>query len=235
MSNIARVEVTVKGTRTLLQHRFTPDAIALEKREKTGVAGNDPEEWKRTRMVQEDGRLYLPPSYIFGCLVNGAKYTKKGRGSYQPYVQAALTIEDEIILLNRKMPEEAKIKHFEDMVPRDLSVSTFVFVTSVKNPNSKGRNVRYRLATRSGWQCTFIIAFDVTLVGRSIMQAIVIDSGRYCGLGDGLKIGAGRFEVVSYKVLEDADAEDDSADLEVEEPLPVKPGRNSIASRAVRD
>ena len=44
MSNIVRARVTVRGTRPLLQHAFGPESIALEKGEKTGVAGNDPEE-----------------------------------------------------------------------------------------------------------------------------------------------------------------------------------------------
>lgn len=44
MGNILNATVSIKGIRPLLWHAFGPDAIPLEKREKTGVAGNDPEE-----------------------------------------------------------------------------------------------------------------------------------------------------------------------------------------------
>ena len=60
--------VKIKGTRSLLWHHFGPDALPLEKQERTGVAGNDPEEWKKTYLVTKDKQLYLDPSYIFACI-----------------------------------------------------------------------------------------------------------------------------------------------------------------------
>ena len=65
MGNMVRMKVTIKGTRPLLQHRFGPDAIPLEKGERTGVAGNDPEEWKRTCMVNSDGQLFIDGRWLW--------------------------------------------------------------------------------------------------------------------------------------------------------------------------
>jgi hypothetical protein len=31
-------------------------------------AGNDPSEWKRSKMVSETGQLYILESYIYGCM-----------------------------------------------------------------------------------------------------------------------------------------------------------------------
>jgi hypothetical protein len=81
MSNIIRARASIRGTRPLLQHRFGPEAIPLEKQERTGVAGNDPEEWKRTCMVTPEGQLFVKGTYVFGMLVAAAKNTKKGKGS----------------------------------------------------------------------------------------------------------------------------------------------------------
>lgn len=203
MSNIVRAKITVRGTRALVQHRFGPESIPLEKAEKTGVAGNDPEEWKKTCMTTTDGRLYLPPNYVFGCLKNGAVHTKKGRGTLQAPLISTLQVEDEIIYLNRRMPPDGKITQQDILAPTDPEVLVFVWVATVKNPATKGRNVRYRLATRAGWKCSFTINWDKTIIARPQMKAIVIDSGRLGGLGDGLKVGCGRFEILSYEELEE--------------------------------
>lgn len=41
-----KATVSRQGVRPLLWHHFGPDTLPLDKkREKTGVAGNDPEEW----------------------------------------------------------------------------------------------------------------------------------------------------------------------------------------------
>jgi hypothetical protein len=49
MSNIISATIAITGLRPLLWHAFGPDAIPVDgKRERTGVAGNDPIEWTRT-------------------------------------------------------------------------------------------------------------------------------------------------------------------------------------------
>ena len=62
MGNIVMARVSIKGTRPLLWHHFGPDALPLERQEKAGVAGNDPTEWRRTVLVDKEGRLYLEPT-----------------------------------------------------------------------------------------------------------------------------------------------------------------------------
>jgi hypothetical protein len=55
MANIIKARIEIRGTRPLLQNQFGPEALPLEKGERTGVAGNDPEEWRRTCMVTAEG------------------------------------------------------------------------------------------------------------------------------------------------------------------------------------
>lgn len=191
MSNILTAQISIRGTRPLLWHAFTPDAIPLQKGEKTGVAGNDPEEWKRTVLVTKEGQLYLEPTYIFGCLRDGAKYTKKNRGSIQALVAATLQIVDDRILLDRFLP---------DPLTTDIDQPVYLDIRSVKNPATKGRNVRYRVAATSGWTLTTTIMWDKTIVSRQEMEAVAIDAGRLTGLGDGRAVGFGRFVVESFKV-----------------------------------
>ena len=106
---LGKVSVGIVGTRPLLFHGFGPDSIPLERVRRSGVAGNDPTEWRRTVLATEEGQLYLLSTYIGGMLRNAARYTRKGRGSVQRDVVAAVQVLDDLILLDRFLPEERHI------------------------------------------------------------------------------------------------------------------------------
>ena len=194
MTNIIRARVQIRGKRPLLQHQFGPEALPLEKGEKTGVAGNDPEDWRKTSMVTPGKQLYIRGSYIFGALRDGAKHTKKGKGSIQALVAATLQVEEEIILLDRWLPESG------DPIA-DPSQPVYIDVCGVRNPATRARNVRYRLAASSGWNAEFTLLWDKTIVSREQMRAVLNDAGTFVGLADGRAVGYGRFDVISFEVL----------------------------------
>lgn len=206
MSNILKAHVVVKGTRPLIQHHFGPDSISLTKKEKTGVAGNDPEEWRRTCMVTDDGQLYIEPTYIFATLRDGARYTKKGKGSIQPLVAATLQVVNDQILLDRWFPGFPNSHKFDPKTiappPAEKDCAVYLDVCSVRNPQTKARNVRYRIAASTDWRIEFDIVWDKTVVDRVQMQAVCHDAGLFCGLGDGRSVGYGRFQVESFDVIE---------------------------------
>jgi len=202
MGNILTAKVRIKGTRPILWHWFGPDAIPLEQQEKTGVAGNDPQEWRKTVLFTKDGQLYVEPTYIFGCLCNGAKHTKKGRGSIQNLVRATLQVIDGRILINRFIPDVESGK-----LPKELTTDSdeevYLDVRGVKNPATRGRNIRYRVAANHGWETEFTLQWDSTIVSRTQMEAVAIDGGSLYGIGDARNIGFGRFEVVDFDVIEE--------------------------------
>ena len=80
---------------------FGPDSIPLVKSERTGVAGNDPQEWKRRSCWNEQRQLYVKPSAVFASIRDGGRFTKKGRGSIQPNISATLQIEEPVVLIDR--------------------------------------------------------------------------------------------------------------------------------------
>lgn len=198
MGNIITARVTIRGTRPLMWHHFGPDALPLARQEKSGVAGNDPTEWRRTVLADKDGHLYLEPAQVFGCIRDGAKYTPRKRGTLQPLVAATLQVLDDKVYVDRYLPDEPTM---------DPTQPVYVDVRSVKNPATRARNVRYRIAASPGWRATFTIMWDVTIVSRGEMHAALIDAGRFVGIGDGRSIGFGRFVVEQFEVLEDAEAE----------------------------
>jgi len=205
MSNIVRARVVIKGVRPLLQHRFGLDAIPLEKQERTGVAGNDPEEWRRSCMITADGQLYVEPTYCFGMLRDAAKYTKSGKGSIQSKVAATLQVTDDIVLIDRFFPgfpngHKFDVKQAEPPPVNDLSLPVFLHVCSVKNPATKGRNLRYRVAAATGWHAAFNLMWDRTVVSCAEMEAVCRDAGTLVGLADGRSVGFGRFTVEEMEI-----------------------------------
>lgn len=205
-NNIVTACVAITGTRPLWFHRFGPDAIPLEKREKSGVAGNDPEEWRRTVLVTSDGQLYIEPAYAFAALRDAAKYTKRGRGNLQTAIVATMQIVDDRILVDRFMPGHTPGDAYDVSTaphpPHNPEHSVYIDVRGVRNPTTKGQNVRYRVACSKGWHCCFSIMWDKTIVSRGEMEAICIDSGKLVGIGNGRSIGMGRFELAKFEVIE---------------------------------
>lgn len=204
--NIITASVSIQGVRPLLWHAFGPDSIPLEKGEKTGVAGNDPEEWRKTVLVTKGGQLYLPPTYAFGCLRDAARNTKKGRGSIQALVASTLQITNDKILIDRHFPgfpngHAFDVKNVEPP-PNDVDLPLFMDIAGVRNPSTKARNVRYRVGASTGWTATFNLRWDKTIVSRGQMEAVCIDAGNLCGLGDGRGVGYGRFMITDFKVQE---------------------------------
>lgn len=190
-NNILQATATIKGLRPILWHAFGPDAIPLEKRERTGVAGNDPEEWTRTVLMTRERQLFLPPTYIFGCLRDAAKYTRKGKATIQSALSATLQVVGDRILVDRFVP---------DPPTPDPDQSVYLYISSVKNPTTKARNVRYRVGAAPGWTLGFTVQWDRTIVSRSELEAVLTDAGALVGLGNGRSIGFGRFTVESFTV-----------------------------------
>lgn len=194
--------VSIKGKRPILLNRFTEDAISLERKERTGKAGNDPEEWKRTVMATENGQLYIQPTYIFGCLTRACSFIGGKRTLGSELASTLIVLDDIIPIKNRFLPTE---------ITRDEKEPVYLDVRGVRNPGSKAgaRNVRYRVAASKGWEMDFSLVWDSTIVGTQLLKSILRDAGNLVGLADARKIGFGRFEVIGFE--ESAYAEESSA------------------------
>lgn len=206
MSNMIKAKVSIRGVRPLLIHHFGPDALPLEKQEKDGVAGNSPNEWRKTALVTKEGQLYLKPAYAFATIRDAARHTKKGKGSIQAAVAATLQVLDDKILLDRHFPGFPNGHAFDintvEPPPTDADLPVYLDVQGVRNPSTKSRNIRYRLAASSGWSCSFTVLFDKTVVDRNTMQSVLNDAGTLVGIADGRSIGFGRFTVEGFAETE---------------------------------
>ena len=216
--NIVHAHVRLRGIRPLLQHKFGPDALPLTPREKAGVAGNNPEEWRRTCMVDAHGRLYIDSTYLFAAVREGGRYIKSGRRTMLAAVAATLQVlDDPIFIVNRMWPgydtnwsTDAQNKPHEPFdpqtaiePPQDSNQPVYLDIRGVKNPSTRARNVRYRVACAPGWEIVFTVAFDKSIVSREQMQSALWHAGKLIGIGNGRSIGMGRFDVVSFEPVTD--------------------------------
>lgn len=194
MSNVIQANIIICGTRPMLIHHFGPDAIPLVRREKSGVAGNDPEEWKRTVLMTDNRQIYLPCEYILSNFRAGSRIAFGPRGGHAGKLAACLQIADENILFDRFVPE-----NLDEFINR-TEAEVYLDVRGVKQPTTKARNVRYRVALSPGWQSKFSILWDKTIISREEMHSIVDHSGEFVGLGDGRTIGLGRYSVEEFNI-----------------------------------
>jgi len=191
------MSVKIEGVKTILFHAFKEEVLDKNKA-KSGTAGNNPNEWKTTVIMDERRRLYLPSSYLFAPIREAGKYTKIGRGTISKHIASTLEISPDIIFLEGlSVPEEWD----KEAPPRDPSLPVYLDARSVVNPMTKGRNMRYRVACHPGWKCSFQVGWDDTVLSFDTMEKILKDAGVMCGTGCGRAIGFGRWKVLEIKKL----------------------------------
>jgi len=189
-----RANVTIRGIKPFIFHKFNLESITDTRKPREGSAGNNPNEW-RDSFFHRNGQLYMPGTYMFASLRNGAVHTKVGRGTIQKTWISAVTVDDEIIVFNRHMFDNWENIEPEN-IPQDSNLPVYVDIRMVSNPNTKGKNVRYRIAMSPGWECSFSLTIDNSLVSQAQAKKVIEDAGKLQGIADGRTLGYGRFEVV---------------------------------------
>lgn len=77
----------------------------------------------------------------------------------------------------------------------------YLDVRSVVNPMTKGRNIRYRIACSPGWKCNFQICWDDYIASKENIKMCLENAGSFQGVGDGRKIGFGRYKILSFEIV----------------------------------
>jgi len=190
-------KIKIKGIKPLVFHKFNIEALTALSKPKSGSSGNNPDEW-RNSYFHDNGKLYIPDNYIFAALKNAAVHTKVGRGSIQKTWISAVNVLTSKAYLNREMFDDWE-KISDQDVPTDSSLPVYIDVRMVANPNTKGRNVRYRVACSPGWETEFELLVDDTLISKQHIKKIVEDCGKLQGIAEMRTLGYGRFEVISIE------------------------------------
>lgn len=186
-----KAEVKIRGVKPILFHRFNIESLQEMSKPKSGTSGNNPDEW-RNSFFHDGGNIYIPSSYLISSLKNGSVHTKVGRGTIQKTWMSAVQIVEDKISLGRKMPENWEETETLDF-PTDPTLPVFLDIRMVANPNTKGRNVRYRIGCGAGWIMEFVLDIDQSLVSKQQVKKVIEDTGKLQGIADGRTLGFGRF------------------------------------------
>lgn len=202
MKNLLKAKISIRGSRAFLFHVFNVSALDTERKVKEGSAGNNPSEWKDTVLYTPDLKLYCPGVYMFTALKDAGVYTKAGRGTIKNKLGATLQVLDNTLTFNRKLPD--KIENLDvEKWPKNDTHPVYLDIRGVTNPNSKGKNIRYRVAMSPGWETEFTIQWDKTIISENQMEQVVNDAGVLIGIGDGRIIGFGRFEMLEFEIIKE--------------------------------
>ncbi len=192
-----KVYVEIEGVKPFIFHKFNIEQIQALSKPKTGSAGNDPDEWKRSFFYDDEDKLYIPSNYLFSAFKNGSVHTKVGRGSIQKTWISAVTMDEEKVYFNRTMFKNWQDTTFEELITNS-SEPVYIDIRMVSNPNTKGKNVRYRVALSPGWVLKFHMDVDDSLVSMQQTKKIIEDTGKMQGLADGRTLGYGRFKLNEF-------------------------------------
>lgn len=188
--------ITIKGTKAILFHTFPIDTLSVGKT-KSGSAGRDEEEWKSTVLMTGERQLYVMGSYLVGAIKAAGKLIKVGKGNMMKKIESCLECSQDVILL-----EDSYVPP-DDQITKSSSDPVYIDVRSVVNPTTKGRNLRFRVAAKAGWKLSTIIQWDDAIVSKENLKECVVNAGLYEGIGDGRRIGFGRFSLVSFEMIKE--------------------------------
>ncbi len=184
-------KVSVKGTKPILFNTFPIDRLS-ENRSKSGTTAKNEFEWKDTVLVTKDRQLYVMGCYLVSSIKSAGKLIKVGKSNMMKKIESCLECLDDIIpLKGLYLPEE-------DQITRLSTDPVYIDVRSVVNPATKGRNLRYRVAAKPGWEISFTIQWDDSVVSKETMKQCVENGGLYEGIGDGRRLGFGRYELLEF-------------------------------------
>jgi hypothetical protein len=189
------VDVEIKGTTPILQHRFSDEAeVSVTKGTRNVSIKNElpRDQAERVCYRNRDGYLYQPSTQIFAMLKeSGRDHKQKGsRRSLKYIVPSAIRMPDlEIPVLNAK---GKKVKDFE------------VDSRPVTIPSTKGRIMRHRPRIDE-WVLRFRLEIDEDVLDADIVHQLLSEGGKRCGIGDfrPQTFGQfGQFYITSWKKVE---------------------------------
>lgn len=176
-----RVAVEIEGITPLLQNKYIePQEIPQKK----GEAHDSPELVPYKLHKNDKGEIVVPSESIMRAMETVAgefKVEGMKKATYKNLLPGNIYIE----------PEGIKIE------PQSYVIDK----RPVVNPVTRGRIMRYRPKFEKGWRLAFIIHVFDDRIKKEVLKHILEEAGRRVGIGDGRRIGMGRFIVTKFETI----------------------------------
>lgn len=166
-------EVSIKGTTSLLQHRFgEANEVEGGTRKALVTKGTPREEAERVVYQRPNGDFYFPGAAIARMLreAGGGHKMRGTRKSAKYAVPAAVLVMTDTITI-RNGDGETPVKDFE------------VDSRPVVIPATKGRVMRHR-PRFDDWSATFTLRVNETLLPPEFINQLLTEGGQQLGIGD---------------------------------------------------
>jgi hypothetical protein len=185
------IEVEIRGTASLLIHRFSENAEGAGKTRRIEATKRDPrEEATKAAYIAKDGTYYFNAFSITGCIGNaGVNHKTTGSRKSLRYVvpSAVRMLTDGITILNGNGPA----KSFE------------VDSRPVNIPATKGRVMRHR-PRFDQWGAKFQLLVNDDILSVDMVHQLLNEAGQNIGIGDfspRCRGPFGTFRVVSFQAI----------------------------------
>jgi hypothetical protein len=191
------VEVTVKGTAPLIQHRFPiPELADMSKGGKKQTGATDyTQEWRDYFYATSAGQIYQPSTHFEGAMTKAAvnfKVAGKRGKSYKDLFSAAVFVTpDEIFHEGFFAPPPNESLDTDGDKPLYLDVRPVVV--------NRSRVVRIRPAFKAGWELSFCIEVIDDSINAELINDVLALAGKTVGVGDN-RPKFGRFMVTRFEV-----------------------------------
>lgn len=187
------VDVKVKGTAPLIQHRFPmPSLKEMTKGGKLQSGATDyTQEWRDYFYANGDDEIYQPAVHFEGAMVKAAvnfKIQGKRGKTYKDLFKAAVFVTPDEIPHGVKVPDELDT---DGDNPLYLDMRPVVV--------NRARVVRIRPTFKPGWELEFTIEVIDDQIPVEIVQDVLTLAGKTVGVGD-FRPRFGRFNVVRFEV-----------------------------------
>ncbi len=167
------IDVHIKGTTPLLQHRFTENAESNGSTRKVLVSNGTPREQAEKAVYRDKDQAFYFPGAAISRLLREAGSNHKLRGSRKSakYVipAAVLVMNDGIHVLNGD--GKTRIQAFE------------VDSRPVTIPATKGRIMRHR-PRFDEWSASFTLRINDAILPVDFIQQLLTEGGQQIGVGD---------------------------------------------------
>jgi len=178
------VNVKIRGTSDLLQHRRPPESEEEENNRKSGEIDYSKDVEKAVYRDSEIG-CYIPAEHIEASLkLSGSDFPVKGGGmkNYKKLMNARIIVEPDKIPF---IPAKTKVDYVDERWG--------------KIPPRTGAMVWLRRpAFKKGWEAEFNVLVLDDQIPLETLKNILVNAGRFYSIGDH-KPRFGRFEVVEFK------------------------------------
>jgi hypothetical protein len=180
-----RVELTIRGEADLLFHRWNCEAVEAKSKAAKGSAAKKTDNIESYVYRNDQGEICLPGEYLRQAVIAAAKFRQDPRSprkSAQDLVKAAVV----------------------SLTPlASLGVTEWDYEHRCRVQVQRNGVTRVRPALRAGWQASFVLMVNLPeYVSQEMLLGLLTDAGRLIGVGD-FRPTYGRFQVVSFGILED--------------------------------